>query len=84
MTFRQRVLDFVDFDLTETLDFQQAAASGCVHRGDSVVTIGLELRDVGNTNAVRLDCVDVDDMAILVARSAYLAVMECALTHVIV
>ena len=45
-----------------------------MHRGDSVVAIGLELRDVGRTNAVRLYGLDIDDVAVLLVRSAHLAV----------
>ena len=36
-----------------------------MYRGDCVVSIGLELRDVDCTNAVCLDRVDVDDEAVL-------------------
>lgn len=44
-----------------------------MHRGDGVVAIGFKLRDVRDTNAVRLDCLDVDDVAILLVRSVQLA-----------
>lgn len=39
-----------------------------MHGGDGVVAICLELRDVRDTNAVRLDCLDVDDVAVLLVR----------------
>lgn len=81
LTLRQRVLDFVDLDLAEPLDLQQVAASGCVYGGDSVVAIGLELRDVGSTNAMRLYGINVDDVAVLLvrsARSAVAAVLSCS------
>jgi hypothetical protein len=81
LTLRQRVLDFVDLDLAEPLDLQQVAASGCVYGGDSVVAIGLELRDVGSTNAMRLYGINVDDVAVLLVRSArsvVAAVLSCS------
>ena len=69
LTLRQSILDFVNLDLTEALDFQQVAAGGCVHRGDGVVAIGLELRDVSRTNAMGLDGIDVDNVAVLQLKS---------------
>ena len=36
-----------------------------MNRGDGVVAVGLELRDVTDVDAVGLNSVDVDDVAIL-------------------
>jgi hypothetical protein len=69
LTLRQCILDLVNFDLTEALDLYQITASGCVHGGDGVVAVGLELCDVDRAYAVGLDGVDVDDEAVLRTRS---------------
>lgn len=73
LAFCQRIFDLVDLNLTEALDLEQVTASGCVHGGNGVVAIGLKLHDVRDTNAVRLDCLDVDNVAILLVRSVHLA-----------
>jgi hypothetical protein len=40
-----------------------------MHRSNCVVTVCLELRNVNSTNAMRLDCINVNDEAILCAVS---------------
>lgn len=65
LALRQCVLDLLDLDLAEAFDLQEVTTSCCMYRGDSVVAIGLELRDVTDVDAVGLNSVDVDDVAIL-------------------
>jgi hypothetical protein len=65
LAFRDGFLDLVDLDLTEALDLQQVPTRSRMHRSNRVVAVGLELRDVDSTDAVRLDCVNVDDEAVL-------------------
>lgn len=69
----QCILDLVNLDLAEALDFQQIAASGCVHGGDGEVAIGLELFNVRHVDAMGLECLDANDLTILLVRSVFLA-----------
>lgn len=55
------VLDLVDFDITEALDLREIATCSCMYRGNCVISIGLELRDIYRANSMSLDCVDVDN-----------------------
>ena len=65
LTLCQSFLDLLDLDLAEALDLQQAAAGSRVHRVDGVVTTSLELIDVACIDAVSLNSLDVDDVAVL-------------------
>ena len=65
LTLRQRILDLVDLDLTEALDLEQIAAGRCVYRGNGEVPVGFELRNVVYPDAMGLDGVNIDDVAVL-------------------
>jgi hypothetical protein len=76
LTLCDRILDLLDFNLTEALDLKKTAASGCMHGGDSEVTVVFELYDVGHPNAMCLQGFDVDDLTLLLVR---LSVMCCSI-----
>jgi hypothetical protein len=54
-----------------------------MNRGDSVVAIGLELRNVTDVDAVGLNSVDVDDVAILRVLSGTWLLSWQVATHVV-
>jgi DNA-binding response OmpR family regulator len=67
LTLPDSILNLINLNLTKPLDLEQIAARRRMHRSDRVVAIRLELRDVDCTDAVRLDRINVDDEAVLIA-----------------
>jgi hypothetical protein len=65
LALRYRIFDFVHFDFTETLDLQKITTRGSMHGSNRVITICFEFRNVYCTNAMRLDCIDIDYEAVL-------------------
>lgn len=69
LTLRNSVLDLIDLDFAETLDLEQIPTCCRMHRCNRVVAVRFELCDVYCANAVCLDCINVDDEAILLKVS---------------
>lgn len=65
LTLRNRVLNLIHLDLTEPLDLRQITARSRMHRGNRVVSVGLQFSNVDRADTMGLNRVDINDESIL-------------------